>query len=267
MAYGDNNTELNTFEKNIPDQVFKDVTTIEKKEFVTLRDGGEMFDKEAGKEIPFEGHVFDEVVFNDSVKEFMKKRIDLANYFDEQSKEDIFNYIPPQKNNQIFTPRQVVKNMVDLLEKENPGCFDDPDKSFADLYMKSGMYLAEIVTRLYRSEKMKQLYPDNKERLNHIFAKQVYGCAPTEIIYNICIRYLLGFSEDIRIDKYNIILCDTLALAKDGNLEEELIKLFKIEDEETTTKEAVQNCYWTCKCGYKNRGNRETCLICGRKRQ
>ena len=47
--------------------------------------------------------------------------------------------------------------MVNQLEKENPHCFDDPDKTFADLYMKSGMYITEIVTRLYQSERMKQL--------------------------------------------------------------------------------------------------------------
>lgn len=91
--------------------------------------------------------------------------------------------------------------MVDRLEQENPGCFDDPDATFADLYMKSGMYVTEIVTRLYQSKRMKALYPDDAERLNHIFAKQVYGCAPTEIIYRICLRYILGFGDEIRIEK------------------------------------------------------------------
>ena len=85
------------------------------------------------------------------------------------------------------------------LEQENPGCFDNPEATFADLYMKSGMYITEIVTRLYQSQRMKELYPDNAERLNHIFAKQVYGCAPTEIIYRICLRYILGFSDEIHI--------------------------------------------------------------------
>ena len=49
---------------------------------------------------------FDEVVFNDSVKEFMKLRRRLANYFEATSDEDIFHYIPPQKTNQIFTPKK-----------------------------------------------------------------------------------------------------------------------------------------------------------------
>jgi hypothetical protein len=158
----------------------------------------------------------------------MKKKSDLADYFDENSKGDIFDYIPPQRTNQIFTPKWVVKDMVDRLEKENPGCFDDSNNTFADLYMKSGMYITEIVTRLYQSRRMKALFPDNKERLNHIFAHQVYGCAPTEIIYRICLSYILGFSKEIHIDRYNIKLCDTLKYAKKGTLEKELRNIFDL---------------------------------------
>ena len=115
---------------------------------------------------------------------------------------------------------------MDRLEKENPGCFDDDTKTFADLYMKSGMYLTEIVRRLYQNNRMKALYPDNAERLNHIFAKQVYGLAPTEIIYRISLAYILGFSKDIEIKKHNIRLCDALEYAKNGTLEQKLRELF-----------------------------------------
>ena len=110
----------------------------------------------------------------------------------------------------------------------NTWCFDDDSKTFADLYMKSGMYIAEIVKRLYNSEKMQELYPDGNDRLNHIFKHQVYGLAPTEIIYRICLSYILGFNKDIVIEKHNIRFLDTLPYAKDGTLEEELIKLFDL---------------------------------------
>ena len=156
----------------------------------------------------------------------MNKREELANYFEDGDKGDIFDYIPPQKTNQIFTPKEVVKDMVDRLEKENPGCFDNPDYKFADLYMKSGMYITEIVKRLFQSKRMQLLFPDSEERLGHIFAKQVFGCAPTEIIYRICLRYILGFDSEQSIQKHNIKLCDTLPLAKDGHLEERLRQLF-----------------------------------------
>lgn len=226
MAYGDDNTTLETFDLIIPEQVFIDVTSITLEQFRFLRDGGDYQNEETGATEHFDGHLFDPIVFNDSVKEFLGLKVKLADYFNVANEEDIFDYIPPQKTNQIFTPKPIVKDMVDRLETENPGCFDDDTKTFVDLYMKSGMYITEIVKRLYQSERMKALYPDNKERLNHIFADQIYGLAPTEIIYRICLAYIMGFSNEIEIKKHNIKLCDSLKYAKNGTLEEKLRKLF-----------------------------------------
>ncbi len=226
MAYGkDNKITLATFDTIVPDRVFLEVTSITLKNFRFLRDGGDFTD-DAGQTQHFKGHLFDPVVFDDSVKEFMSLRVKLADYFDETHKEDIFDYIPPQKTNLIFTPRTVVSKMADQLEAENPGCFDDPNATFADLYMKSGMYITEIVKRLYSSPKMKRLFPDDAKRLNHIFAHQVYGLAPTEIIYRICLSYILGFSDEITISKNNIRLCDALKYAQNGTLEVKLKEMF-----------------------------------------
>ena len=227
MAYGsDHEVTLENFDKVVPDDVFQEVTGITLDQFRFLRDGGDFPDAETGEIKHFSGHLFDPIVFNDSVKEFMSRRKALADYFDEANDKDIFDFIPPQKTNQIFTPKKVVRDMVDRLEQENPGCFDDPDKTFADLYMKSGMYVAEIVRRLYQSERMRYLFPDDEERLNHIFAHQVFGLAPTEIIYRITLSYLLGFTEEIGIKRHNIRLCDSLQYAKEGTLEETLTELF-----------------------------------------
>lgn len=227
MAYGSSETNLMNFDKIIPDDVFKEVTSISLQEFRFLRDGGKYFNEASGKEEDFEGKLFDEIVFDDAVKEFLNKKRELANYFDENNKKDIFDYIPPQKTNQIFTPKKIVIEMVDYLEKENPGCFDDPDKTFIDLYMKSGLYITEIVKRLYRSERMKEIYPEASDRLNHIFAKQVYGLAPTEIIYRIATNYILGFNDDLKIEKHNLKKLDSLKYAKEGNLEKKLDKIFE----------------------------------------
>lgn len=226
MAYGDDQLTLANLDDYTEDDVFKEVTGITEDEFRFLRDGGDYEDHETHEMKHFDGHLFDEVVFDDSIRQFMAKKKELANYFEENQSEDIFNYIPPQKTNQIFTPRWVVKKMVDLLEKENPGCFDDDTKTFADLYMKSGMYITEIVKRLYNSPRMKTLYPDKEKRLNHIFAKQVYGLAPTKIIYRICCAYILGFSDKISIKEDHIRLCDSQAYAEKGTLAMKLEELF-----------------------------------------
>lgn len=226
MAYGDNTVTLATFDTVIPDSVFKEVTSITLDQFKFLRDGGSYTDPETGEQKEFVGQLFDPVVFDDSVKEFLALKKKLADYFDEKSVEDIFDYIPPQKTNQIFTPKAMVKKMVDMLEEENPGCFDLPDKTFIDLYMKSGLYVAEIVKRLYQSNELKRLYPDKYDRLKHIFENQVYGLAPTEIIYKIATSYILGFDEDVKITKHNFKQVDALPYAKNGTLKEKLDEIY-----------------------------------------
>lgn len=226
MAYGDSGVTLDTFDKIIPDEVFLEVTSITLDQFRLLRDGGDYFDTETGEQKHFDGKLFEPVVFDDAVKEFLHKKIQLADYFDTKNIEDIFDYIPPQKTNQIFTPKWVVKKMVDMLEKENPGCFDNPDKTFIDLYMKSGLYIAEIVKRLYHSDKIIELFPDKNDRLRHIFEKQVYGLAPTEIIFKIATNFILGFDENVEITAHNLKHSDSLPYAKDGNLNELIDELY-----------------------------------------
>ncbi len=120
MAYGDNTVTLATFDTIIPDKVFLEVTSITLDQFKFLRDGGDYVEEETGQTKHFDGQLFDSVVFDDSVKEFLALKKKLADYFDEKSVEDIFDYIPPQKTNQIFTPKTMVKKMVDMLEQENP---------------------------------------------------------------------------------------------------------------------------------------------------
>ncbi|MDV5225076.1 DEAD/DEAH box helicase family protein [Providencia vermicola] len=211
MAYGDPQTSLRNFDTHISDNVFKEVTGITLDQFRTLRDTY---------------NFFDETVFDESVFEFLKKRRELANYFDDSQEEDIFDYIPPQQTNQIFTPKRVVKMMVDKLEEENPDIFTNPDKTFADLYMKSGLYITEIVKRLYVG--LEDKIPDPDARLKHILENQVYGFAPSEIIYNIACNFIFGFDERAEsINKSHIVHLDTTPYAKDeADFVKKLNKLF-----------------------------------------
>ena len=226
MAYGDENLTLRNFDDYTEDDVFEEVTGITEADFRFLRDGGEYINPDTGLEEYFAGQLFDETVFNDSIVEFLRKKQELANYFDESHEEDIFDYIPPQKTNQIFTPRWVVRKMVNQLEENNPGCFDDSSKTFADLYMKSGLYITEIVKRLFRSEVIKAEIPDDGERIRHILRNQVYGMAPTRIIYLIATNYILGFDEDLKRETANFVQADAAQAAKDGTLDELVERCF-----------------------------------------
>lgn len=227
MAYGDKDLTLANFDSYVDAQVFKEVTSITMDEFKFLRDGGDYQDEETGETKHFEGHLFDKDVFNESVQQFLELKIKLADYFDESHAEDIFDYIPPQKTNQIYTPKRVVKQMVDALEQEDPHVFEDPNKTFADLYMKSGLYITELVKRLYNNEKMRTAIPDDHARLKHILENQVFGFAPTEIIYRIALSFIFGFDESAAdISQRNFIQEDTLPYAKAGTMQELLNEKF-----------------------------------------
>ena len=48
MAYGDENTKLENFDRIIPENVFQEVTSITTDQFRFLRDGGDYVDEETG---------------------------------------------------------------------------------------------------------------------------------------------------------------------------------------------------------------------------
>ncbi|KRK46253.1 DEAD/DEAH box helicase family protein [Dellaglioa algida] len=211
MAYGKTDTALSSFDTTINDHVFKEVTGITLGQFRTLRDTYNFFDA---------------IVFDESVQEFLRKRTELSNYFGEIHEEDIFDYIPPQQTNQIFTPKKVVVMMIDKLQEESPEDFTNPEKTFADLYMKSGLYITEIVKRLYVG--LENIIPNDDERLKHILEHQVYGFAPSEIIYNIARNFIFGFDEKGQnINSSHIVYLDTTSFARgEGDFEKKCDELF-----------------------------------------
>lgn len=255
MAYGNQSTTLANFDTHIADAVFKEVTGITLDDFRVLR----------------ERELFDEQVFNTAVAEFLHKKAELADYFDENQNEDIFDFIPPQRTNQIFTPKWVVKMMLDKFESENPDIFQNPNITFADLYMKSGLYLTEIVKKLFVG--LKEQIPDDNARLAHIFAKQIYGFAPSEIIYQIAKNFITGFDSNQSLDHRHIVQLDTTPYAKgELNFNDKLKQIFGTENmkfdvvvgnppyqesREDTSDEAIYNYFYEL----SERHSSKYCLI------
>ena len=213
------NLTIDNIENTISDADFEELFTetqksgsyepFPKDDFRLLRDGGDF--EENGEIKHFDGF-FEKYVFNAAIQEFEKKRSELQDYLRTTAHEDIFTYIPPQKSNQIFTPRKVVNQMLNILEKENPGIFENPNLTFADLYVKSGLYLTEIAKRLYRG--LKSQIPDENARLKHIFERQLYGFAPTQIIHDIAENYIYRGFDNISHD--NLKLKDLTLDFKEG---------------------------------------------------
>lgn len=199
MACKDPNTiTIDNIEDTVSDEDFEQLFTEKDSEPFTKDD----FRKIRGPFTASDGTVFegffDKYTFNAAIREFEEKRKEVADYLAPGAKEDIFSYIRPLKTNQIFTPRRIVNKMLDLLEEENPSIFNNPDTTFVDLYVKSGMYLTELAKRLNRG--LESQIPDRSERIKHIFEKQLFGFAPTNIIYNISHKYIFGNFNGVNSD-------------------------------------------------------------------
>ncbi len=213
---------IDNFDLEIDATDFEDLTSITKEEFHKLRDG---FDyEENGVRKTFQG-VFNNYRFNASIAEFRLKKEQLADYF--TAKEDIFELIPNQKTNQIFTPKKVVQMMINNLDQHDPSLFTRTDSTFIDLYMKSGMYITEIVKKLFNNTR--KHYKSDDDCLKHILENQVYGLSPTPILQGITQSYIFGFDAENNISRQHFMQHDIIPEAQEGKAKEKLQKLFNLK--------------------------------------
>jgi hypothetical protein len=214
---------IDNFDVEISDEDFLDLTSITKEEFHKLRDG---FDyEEDGERKTFQG-VFNKYRFNASIAEFKLKKNQLANYF--TADQDIFELIPNQKTNQIFTPKKVVQMMINNLEEHDPSLFTRTDSKFIDLYMKSGMYVTEIVKKLFNNTKKR--YASDNECLKHILENQVFGLSPTPVLQGITQSYIFGFDAENKISRNNFIQHDLTPQAQEGVAKQKLQELLNLKE-------------------------------------
>lgn len=89
---------------------------------------------------------------------------------------DVLTCLANLSNDEVFTPPNLVNDILDLLPKE---LWSDPNAKFLDPVCKSGVFLREMAKRLMVGLEFK--IPDKQERINHIFSNQLYGIAITEL--------------------------------------------------------------------------------------
>ena len=89
---------------------------------------------------------------------------------------DVLSCLANLSNDEVFTPPEVVNQMLDKLPQE---LFSNPDTTFLDPATKSGVFLREIAKRLMKG--LEKQIPDLQERVDHIYQKQLYGIAITEM--------------------------------------------------------------------------------------
>ncbi len=89
---------------------------------------------------------------------------------------DVLSCIANLSNDEVFTPPELANKIIDMLPQE---LFENPDTTFLDPCCKSGVFLREIAKRLLKG--LEPQIPDLEARIAHIFSKQLFGIAITEL--------------------------------------------------------------------------------------
>lgn len=89
---------------------------------------------------------------------------------------DVLTCLANLSSDEVFTPPKMANEILDMLPST---LWADPDATFLDPVCKSGVFLREIAKRLDHGLEPK--IPDKQKRINHIFTKQLFGLAITEL--------------------------------------------------------------------------------------
>ena len=89
---------------------------------------------------------------------------------------DVLTCLANLSSDEVFTPPEVANRMLDMLPED---IWHDSRATFLDPACKSGVFLREIAKRLI--EGLAEEFPNLQERIDHIFHKQLFGIAITEL--------------------------------------------------------------------------------------
>ena len=85
---------------------------------------------------------------------------------------DVLSCLANLSNDEVFTPPEIVNQMLDMLPQE---LFSNPDTKFLDPACKSGVFFREIAKRLMIG--LKDTIPDLPERCDNIFQHHLNAIA------------------------------------------------------------------------------------------
>ena len=120
---------------------------------------------------------------------------------------DVLSCLANLSNDEVFTPPDIANKMLDLLPQE---LFSDPNTTFLDPACKTGVFLREIAKRLIVG--LQDVFPNLQERIDHIFHKQLFGIAITELTSLLSRRSL--YCSKYPNGQYSVSQFDTA----DGNI-------------------------------------------------
>lgn len=125
----------------------------------------------------------------------------MSDFYSSMYNPDVLTCLANLSNDEVFTPPEVANRMLDMLPEE---LWHDSSATFLDPACKSGVFLREIAKRLI--EGLKEEIPDLQKRIDHIFHKQLYGIAITELTSLLSRRSV--YCSKYPNSKYSISLFD-----------------------------------------------------------
>ena len=120
---------------------------------------------------------------------------------------DVLSTLANLSSDEVFTPPHIVNQMLDMLPQE---LFKNKKTTFLDPATKSGVFLREIAKRLLVG--LEGEIPVLKDRIDHIFHKQLFGIAITEMTSLLSRRSV--YCSKYPNSKYSISLFDN----SEGNI-------------------------------------------------
>lgn len=131
----------------------------------------------------------------------------MSDLFEQTYNPDVLSCLANLSNDEVFTPPDLADQVLDMLPE---GIWHDPDVTFLDPCCKSGVFLREIAKRLI--DGLQDEIPELQERLDHIFKKQIFGIATTELCSLLSRRSL--YCSKYPNCKYSVVQFDVA----DGNV-------------------------------------------------
>lgn len=125
----------------------------------------------------------------------------MSDFYSSMYNPDVLTCLANLSNDEVFTPPEVANRMLDMLPEE---LWHDSSATFLDPACKSGVFLREIAKRLI--EGLQEEIPDLQKRIDHIFHKQLYGIAITELTSLLSRRSV--YCSKYPNSKYSISLFD-----------------------------------------------------------
>lgn len=131
----------------------------------------------------------------------------MSSLFEATYNPDVLSCLANLSNDEVFTSPELANHVLDMLPNE---IWRDPNATFLDPGSKSGVFLREIAKRLI--EGLEEVYPDLQERLDHIYKKQVFGIALTELTSLLSRRSL--YCSKYPNSRYSVVEFETV----EGNI-------------------------------------------------